>query len=89
VKFAVLNLQGRVFMTPIDDPFRKADSELAKFRKTLLSFWWTCTRKPAARTGDGRYLDGRVSGGGGPHTHVATADEHVFSGRQAYITTLA
>ncbi len=25
VKYAVLNLQGRVFLTPIDDPFRKAD----------------------------------------------------------------
>ena len=30
VKYAVLNLQGRVFMAPIDDPFKKADSELAK-----------------------------------------------------------
>src|SRR2546429_264521 len=29
-KYAVLNLQGRVFMTQIDDPFRKADSELEK-----------------------------------------------------------
>src|SRR5258707_12309078 len=29
VKFAILNLQGRVFMTPIDDPFRKADAELS------------------------------------------------------------
>src|SRR5258707_14318321 len=29
-KYAVINLQGRVFMTPIDDPFRKADSELSK-----------------------------------------------------------
>src|SRR5246127_5703722 len=30
VKYAVLNLQGRVFLTPIDDPFRKADTELEK-----------------------------------------------------------
>ncbi|PYU86532.1 MAG: metallophosphoesterase, partial [Acidobacteria bacterium] len=30
VKYAVLNLQGRVFMIPIDDPFRKADSELRR-----------------------------------------------------------
>src|ERR1700740_2506359 len=30
MKYAVLNLQGRVFLTPIDDPFRKADAELAK-----------------------------------------------------------
>ena len=37
VKYAVLNLQGRVFMTPIDDPFRKADSELAKIPEDVAS----------------------------------------------------
>ena len=32
---AVLNLQGRVYMPPIDDPFRVADSELANLPKEV------------------------------------------------------
>src|SRR5438874_10086314 len=86
VKYAVLNLQGRVFLTPIDDPFRKADSELAKLPQdvafVLVDMHAETTSEKLAL---GWYLDGRASVVIGTHTHVATADEHVLPGGTAFI----
>jgi len=87
VKYAVLNLQGRVFMTPIDDPFRKADSELAKIPAdvafVLVDMHAETTSEKMAM---GWYLDGLATAVVGTHTHVATADEHVMPQGTAYIT---
>ena len=87
VKYAVLNLQGRVFMTQIDDPFRKADSELTKIPEdaafVLVDMHAETTSEKVAM---GWYLDGRVTVMVGTHTHVATADEHVLPQGTAYIT---
>ncbi len=87
VKFAILNLQGRVFMTPIDDPFRKADAELARLPAdvafVLVDMHAETTSEKVAM---GWYLDGRVTAVVGTHTHVATADEHVLPQGTAYIT---
>jgi len=87
VKYAVLNLQGRVFMTAIDDPFRKADAELAKLSEdvafVLVDIHAETTSEKLAM---GWYLDGRVTAVVGTHTHVATADEHVLPGGTAFIT---
>ena len=87
VKYAVLNLQGRVFMTPIDDPFRKADCELAKLPAevafVLVDMHAETTSEKLAM---GWYLDGRVTAVVGTHTHVATADEHVLPAGTAFIS---
>jgi 2',3'-cyclic-nucleotide 2'-phosphodiesterase len=87
VKYAVLNLQGRVFMTQIDDPFKKADSELEKLPAdlafVLVDMHAETTSEKVAM---GWYLDGRVTVMVGTHTHVATADEHVLPQGTAYIT---
>jgi 2',3'-cyclic-nucleotide 2'-phosphodiesterase len=87
VKYAVLNLQGRVFMTPIDDPFRKADCLLAKLPEdvafVLVDMHAETTSEKLAM---GWHLDGRVTAVVGTHTHVATADEHVLPGGTAFIT---
>ena len=87
MKYAVLNLQGRVFMTPIDDPFRKADSELEKIPAdvdfVLVDMHAETTSEKVAM---GWYLDGRVTAVVGTHTHVATADERVLPQGTAYIT---
>src|SRR5260370_23055983 len=76
VKYAVLNLQGRVFMTPIDDPFRKADSELGEIPEDIA---FVLVDVHAEATSDeiamGWELAGRVTAVVGTHTHVATADE--------------
>jgi 2',3'-cyclic-nucleotide 2'-phosphodiesterase len=87
VKFAVLNLQGRVFLAANDDPFRKADEELAKLPAdvafVLVDIHAETTSEKIAL---GWYLDGRVTAVVGTHTHVATADEHVLPKGTAYIT---
>jgi 2',3'-cyclic-nucleotide 2'-phosphodiesterase len=87
VKYAVLNLQGRVFLPAIDDPFRKADSELAKLPGevafVLVDLHAETTSEKIAM---GWYLDGRVTAVVGTHTHVATADERVLPEGTAYIT---
>jgi metallophosphoesterase (TIGR00282 family) len=87
VKYAVLNLQGRVFLPAIDDPFRKADSVLAKLPGdvafVLVDMHAETTSEKIAM---GWYLDGRVTAVVGTHTHVATADERVLPEGTAYIT---
>jgi 2',3'-cyclic-nucleotide 2'-phosphodiesterase len=87
VKFAVLNLQGRVFMAANDDPFKKADEQLAKIPPdvsfVLVDMHAETTSEKIAL---GWYLDGRVTAVVGTHTHVATADERVLPKGTAYIT---
>jgi metallophosphoesterase (TIGR00282 family) len=86
-KYAVLNLQGRVFLTPIDDPFRKADAELAKLPADVaFVFVDMHAETTSEKMAMGWYLDGRVTAVVGTHTHVATADEHVLPQGTAYIT---
>jgi 2',3'-cyclic-nucleotide 2'-phosphodiesterase len=84
---AVINLQGRVFMPPTDDPFRVADSELAKLPKHIkvifVDMHGEATSEKAAM---GWYLDGRVSAVVGTHTHIPTADEVILPSGTAYIT---
>src|SRR5258707_6193379 len=86
-KYAVLNLQGRVFLTPIEDPFRKADCELSKLPAdvafVLVDMHAETTSEKVAM---GWYLDGRVTAVVGTHTHVATADERILPAGTAFIT---
>src|SRR6202795_67561 len=87
VKYAVINLQGRVFLPAIDDPFRKADELLASLFAdvafVLLDMHAETTSEKIAM---GWYMDGRATAVVGTHTHVATADERVLPGGTAYIT---
>jgi metallophosphoesterase (TIGR00282 family) len=87
VKFAVLNLQGRIFLPAIDDPFKKADTELAKIPEDVaFVFVDMHAETTSEKISLGWYLDGRVSVVVGTHTHVATADEHVLPEGTAFIT---
>lgn len=85
--FAVLNLQGRVFMPSIDCPFRGADTLLAKIpsqvKIRIVDMHAEATSEKRAL---GWYLDGRVTAVLGTHTHVPTADEIVQPEGTAYIT---
>ncbi|HEX4379025.1 MAG TPA: TIGR00282 family metallophosphoesterase, partial [Candidatus Acidoferrum sp.] len=86
-KFAVLNLQGRVFMASIDDPFRKVDAELGKLPEDVaFVFVDMHAETTSEKIALGWYLDGRVSVVVGTHTHVTTADERVLPQGTAYIT---
>jgi hypothetical protein len=86
-RVVVMNLQGRVFMPPLDCPFRTADrflSELpAEAKIVILDFHGEATSEKIAM---GRYLDGRVSMVLGTHTHVPTRDARVLPGGTAYVT---
>ncbi len=83
--YAVLNLQGRVFMNSCDDPFRKADELLTQITANviLLDVHGEATSEKCAL---GWYLDGRVTAVLGTHTHIPTADERVLPGGTAYQT---
>jgi 2',3'-cyclic-nucleotide 2'-phosphodiesterase len=84
---AVLNLQGRVFMPPTDDPFRVADAELAKIPKDVkVIFVDIHGEATSEKVAMGWYLDGRVSAVVGTHTHIPTADETILPGGTAFQT---
>lgn len=89
VRLAVMNLQGRTFMPPIDDPFRAADALLAELEGNadvvVVDFHAEATSEKQAM---GRYLDGRVGAVVGTHTHVQTADERILPGGTAFITDM-
>jgi metallophosphoesterase (TIGR00282 family) len=89
VRLAVMNLQGRVFMAPIDDPFRAADRLLdsldGEADAVVVDFHAEATSEKQAFA---RYLDGRVAAVVGTHTHVQTADERILPGGTATITDL-
>ena len=83
--YAVMNLQGRVFMSSCDDPFRKADELLSKItaKVVLLDLHGEATSEKVAL---GWYLDGRITALIGTHTHIPTADERVLPNGTAYQT---
>ena len=89
IGYAVMNLQGRVFMPSIDCPFRSADALLDKIpsevKIRILDFHAEATSEKRAF---GWYVDGRVTAVLGTHTHVPTADEAVLPNGTAYITDL-
>jgi hypothetical protein len=84
---AVINLMGRIFMPPSDDPFRVADRLLESLppetRVRIVDMHAEATSEKVAI---GWYLDGRVSAVLGTHTHVQTADERLLPEGTAYLT---
>lgn len=87
---AIMNIQGRVFMhEQLDCPFRTAESLLTLLRsKTNIIFLDFHAETTSEKEGMGYFLDGKVSGVFGTHTHVQTADERVLPQGTAYITDL-
>ena len=85
VPYAVINLQGRVFMGSSDDPFRYMDRllETIKAKIVFVDFHAEATSEKVAF---GWYLDGRVTAVVGTHTHIPTADEIVLPKGTGYIT---
>ena len=85
VDYAVINLQGRVFMGSSDDPYRYADRLLEKInaKVVLIDFHAEATSEKVAF---GWYVDGRATAVVGTHTHIPTADETILSKGTAYIT---
>jgi hypothetical protein len=86
---AVMNVMGRVFMPPSDDPFRIIDDIIeslpAEATVRIVDVHAEATSEKVAM---GWHLDGRVSAVCGTHTHVQTADERILPGGTAYLTDL-
>lgn len=89
-EIAVINLQGRVFMKEHTAcPFRTAESLLTYVRsKTNLIFIDFHAEATSEKMGLAYFLDGRISGIVGTHTHIQTADERVLPNGTAYISDL-
>jgi len=87
ISLGVLNLEGRIFMRPLDCPFRVAEREIERLKDTtdiiIVDMHAEATSEKEAL---GWFLDGKVSAVLGTHTHVQTADERVLPGGTAYIT---
>ncbi len=83
----VVNVMGRVFMQPLDDPFavvlKEIDALRAKTRVIIVDFHAEATSEKVAM---GWHLDGRVTGVFGTHTHVQTADDRILPKGTAYLT---
>ncbi|MFF2888150.1 TIGR00282 family metallophosphoesterase [Paenibacillus sp. NPDC057967] len=86
-QLAIINLQGRAFLPPIDCPFQTADALIEEAQNTtkaiLVDFHAEATSEKIAM---GWYLDGRASIVLGTHTHVQTNDDTILPEGTAYIT---
>jgi len=86
-KAAVLNLEGRVFMSSLRDPFRVAEQEIEKLKQetavVIIDFHAEATSEKIALAW---HLDGKATAVIGTHTHVQTADERILPGGTAFIT---
>ena len=83
----VMNLSGRAFMPPLDDPFQKVEELLREMaRECDLIFLDFHAETTSEKIAMGWYLDGRVNGVVGTHTHVQTADEMILPCGTGYIS---
>jgi metallophosphoesterase (TIGR00282 family) len=85
-KIAILNLQGRTFMPPLENPFNIGKAEVKRLQQTtrliFVDFHAEATSEKVALA---RMLDGEVSAIVGTHTHVQTADEQIFPQGTAFL----
>jgi metallophosphoesterase (TIGR00282 family) len=88
-KVLLINVMGRLFMDPLDDPFAAVERELTRWRLgatvdfILVDVHAEATSEKMAM---GHVLDGRASLVVGTHTHVPTADAQVLPGGTGYQT---
>jgi metallophosphoesterase (TIGR00282 family) len=87
VTIGVVNLMGRVFMPPVDDPFRVGRQLVDELRAiTPIIVVDVHAEATSEKMALGRFFDGQVSFVYGTHTHVQTSDEQIFAGGTAYVT---
>ena len=86
IKIAVINLLGRIFMDPVDNPFNIIDEILSKDIKADIKIVDLHAEATSEKIAMGWHLDGRVSALIGTHTHVQTADEIILPEGTAYIS---
>jgi metallophosphoesterase (TIGR00282 family) len=87
-RFAVVNVQGRVFMNPVDCPFKAMERALNEIPKDVPVFVDFHAEATSEKITFGYYFDGRATAIVGTHTHVQTSDAVVLPGGTAYLTDL-
>ncbi|MBS1984837.1 MAG: TIGR00282 family metallophosphoesterase [Bdellovibrionales bacterium] len=86
-KIGVINVMGRVFMDPLECPFREVDKLIAPLReKTKVILVDVHAEASSEKVAMGWHCDGRATLVVGTHTHVQTADERILPGGTAYLT---
>lgn len=86
-KIGVINLLGRVFMQPIDCPFKAVRDILEEVKiKAKIIIVDVHAEATSEKLALGHFLAGKVSAVFGTHTHIPTADERIIDNYTAYIT---
>jgi metallophosphoesterase (TIGR00282 family) len=88
-RLVAMQVMGRLFMKPLDDPFRAVERELQRYRlgKTADAILVDIHGEASSeKMGLGHFLDGHVSLVAGTHTHVPTADAQILPGGTGYIS---
>jgi len=89
MRVLVVNVMGRTFMDPLDDPFAAVEAELSACPlgegadAVVVDMHAEATSEKMAM---GHFCDGRASLVVGTHSHVPTADAQIFPGGTAYQT---
>ena len=87
VKIGIINLIGRVFMQPVDCPFKAVKSILEDVkREAKIIFVDMHAEATSEKVALGHFLSGKVSAVLGTHTHIPTADEKIIDNFTAYIS---
>jgi len=89
-EIGVISIQGRIFMRDhVRCPFKVAEQLVEHIKeKTNIIFIDFHAEATSEKMGLAYFLDGKISGLVGTHTHVQTADERVLPEGTAYITDL-
>lgn len=86
-RIGVVNLLGRTYMSPLDDPFRTGERAVEKIREqTQVIFIDFHAEATAEKMAFGWFIDGKASMLAGTHTHVPTADARILPGGLGYIS---
>lgn len=87
-KLLLINVMGRIFMDPLDCPFRAVDQILSERGEDMATIVDMHAETTSEKYAMGWHLAGRVSAMVGTHTHVQTADDRILTGGTAYITDI-
>lgn len=87
LEVAVISIQGRTFLPPLDCPFKTVEKLINEIKKrTPIIFVDFHAEATSEKQAMGWFLDGKVSAVVGTHTHVQTADARILPNKTAYIT---
>lgn len=89
IKIGIINLSGRVFLNPLDCPFKTFEKDYNHLKTNtdiiILDFHGEATAEKVAM---GWFVDGKISLIYGTHTHIQTADEKILTKGTGYITDI-